>query len=123
MRFPRLRYALMLVAILAAGLFFVVMAMAAYRRQERLEMAAYYQQKAAESLHASREEAYVADLAERTVTSPIVPFLNPIGDPWPHRVAAAAHQEHATQYCRMSTEYEAAADRPCRSVDLPSHKP
>ena len=123
MRFPRLRYALMLVAILAAGLSFVLSATAAYRREERLKMAAYYQQKAAESLHASREEAYVADLAEGKVTSPILPFLNPIGDPWPHRAAAAAHEEHATQYRRMSTEYEAAADRPWRSVDLSSYTP
>jgi hypothetical protein len=123
MRFPRLRYALISVASLAAGLSFVLLAMAAYRREERLKMAAYFQQKAAESLHASREEAYVADLAEGKVTSPILPFLNPIGDPRPHRVAAAAHEEHATQYFRMSTEYEAAADRPWRSVELSSYTP
>ena len=118
---PRSRDALMSVASLAVVLSFVLLATAAYRREERHKMAAYYQQKAAESLNASRNEAYVADLAEGKVTSPILPFLNPIADPTAHRVAAAAHEEDATRYLRTSTEYEAAAHRPWRSVGLSSY--
>jgi hypothetical protein len=123
MRFRQLGYALPLIATIAAGLSFVLLVLAASSHEERLMMAAYYQQKEAESINSSREEAYVADLAEGKVTSPILPFLNPIGDPEPHRVAAAAHEQRANEYGRMSREYEAAAVRPWQSVDLVSRRP
>ncbi|MGO9469605.1 MAG: hypothetical protein ACLQIB_25120 [Isosphaeraceae bacterium] len=123
MQFRRLAYAWPLFATIAAGLFFILLITAASRRDERLVMAAYYQQKGAELLNASREEAYIADLAEGKVTSAILPFLNPIGDAESHRVAAAAHADRATRYGRMSSEYEAAAAQPWRSVDLSLRTP
>jgi hypothetical protein len=81
-------------------------------------MAAYYQQKQAEALNAARDERYVADLAEGKVHSPILPFLNPIGNSEPHRAAAAANDERAIKYWRISQQYEHAAARPWRSVEL-----
>jgi hypothetical protein len=117
-RLRRIRQALPLIVTIAAGSSLLLWAATTYRREHHRNLAAYYLQRAAESHRASREEAYVADLAEGKVSSPILPFLNPIGDPGQHRVAAAAHTERATRFRRMSSEYDAAADRPWESVNL-----
>jgi len=123
MRFRRLRSAWPLFATIAAGLSVTLLMTAGARRDERLVVAAYYQQKRAELLNASREEAYIADLAEGKVTSPILAFLNPIGDAESHRAAAAAHADRATRYGQMSSEFEAAAARPWRLVDVSLRSP
>ena len=118
MRLRRFRRALPLIITIAAGSSFLLWAAAIHRREHYRDLAAYYLQRAAESVHAGREEAYVADLAEGKATSPILAFLHPIGDPVPHRAAATAHQERANQFFRMSSVYEAAADRLWGSVNL-----
>jgi hypothetical protein len=97
--------------------------MAVARRDERLRMAAYYQQKGAECLNAAREERDIADLVEGKVHSPILPFLNPLGKPGPHRLAAALHDDRAIHYGRMSREYDDAAARPWRAVALTADSP
>jgi hypothetical protein len=122
-RLRRIRQALPLIVTIAAGSSLLLWAATTYRREHHRNLADYYQQRAAESHRASLEEAYVADLAEGKVSSPILPFLNPIGDPGPHRVAAVAHEECATRYRRMSSEYDEAADRPWGSVNLPARVP
>jgi len=101
----------------------VVLATAAARRNERGMMAAYYQQREVESRNAATEERHVADLAEGKVQSPILPFLNPIGEPMPHRVAAAAHDQRAIHFGRIARVYDDAAARPWRSVDLSAGSP
>jgi hypothetical protein len=122
-RFRRIRQALPWIGTIAAVSSLLLWAAATHHREHHRDLAAYYQQRAAEAERASREEADVADLAEGKVTSPILPFLNPIGDPGRHRVASAAHSERATRYRRMSSEYKAAADRPWGSVNLPARTP
>jgi hypothetical protein len=117
MRFHRLRSALPLVAIAAAALGIGLSAIAARRREERLMMAAYYQQKESESLNAGVQERHIADLAEGKAESPVLSFLNPIGDPAPHRLAAAVHDAQAIYYRGLSIQYDLAAARPWRSVD------
>jgi hypothetical protein len=122
-RLRRFSDALPFIVTIATGSSLLLSATITHHREQHRNLAAYYLQRAAESQRASRVEAYVADLAEGKVTSPILPFVNPIGDPGPHRVAAAAHEERATRYSRMSSEYDAAADRPWGSVNLPARIP
>ncbi len=123
MRFHRIGSALQLIAIFVATSSIALWLMASARRDERLIMAAYYQQKEAESLKAASEERHIADLADGKVGSPILPFLNPIGEPGPHRVAAIVNDDKAIQYGRMSREYTDAAARPWRSVNLTGISP
>jgi hypothetical protein len=118
MRFLPIRSALPFIAIMTAFSLIAVLATRYARRENRLMMAAYYQQKEAEALVAAREERYVADLAEGTAQSPILPFLKPIGKAEPHRVAAAAHDRRAFEYGRISREFDHAAARPWRSIDV-----
>jgi len=104
--------------LVTAILSIVVLAIAGMRREKRLMISAYYQQKEAESLAAARQERYVADLAAGEVNSPILPFLNPIGKPERHRARAAEHDERATEYGRISQDYDDAAARPWQAVDV-----
>ncbi len=123
MRIHRSGSSLPLIAIVTAISCSVALAMTAARREERLMMAAYYQQKEAEALDAVRHEIYLADLAAGKAQSPILPFLNPIGEPGPHRATAAVNGELAIQYARMSRAFDHAAARPWRSVDLSVNLP
>jgi hypothetical protein len=123
MRFHRLRAAWRSIAIASAVSCLAVWLVAAARRDERLLMAAYYEQKAAESLNAAREKRSIADLAEGKVSSPILPFLNPIARPEPHRLAAAAHDERAARYRRLCQIYDEAAARPWQLVDRTGRAP
>jgi hypothetical protein len=110
-------------AIISAILCAIALAAVTARREERLLMSAHYQQKAAESLIAARTERFTADLAEGKIQSPILPFLNPIGEPGPHRAAAAASEARSIEYSRIGRQYEDAASRPWRSVDAATRLP
>jgi hypothetical protein len=120
MRFQQFRSAVACVALIATA--FCLLALATVR-DERLMMAAYYQQKQAESLNAATKEDHVADLAEGKAHSAVLPFLNPIGEPGPHRVAATEHEARAIQYGRIGWAYRDAAARPWRSVDISGVSP
>ena len=89
------RHALPMTAIIAAGLSLGLLAIGAGRREHRLILAAFDQQKAGVLIQASRQERKIADLADGKATSPILPFLNPIGSAAPHRALAAAYDESA----------------------------
>jgi hypothetical protein len=123
MRRDRLCPALASIAVITTISSLALILTATSRREERLMMATYFQQKEAEALVAAREERYIADLAEGKVRSPILPFLNPIGMPEPHRVAAAADDARAVEYGRIARKYDDAAARPWRPVDLSVRRP
>lgn len=123
MRFHRLVAAFPSIALVVAVFCVAVCWIATARRHERLLMAAYYDQKAAESLNAARVERSIADLAEGKISSPILPFLNPIGRPEPHRFAAALDEERAVRYDQISQIYDEAAARPWRPIDLTGNAP
>ncbi len=114
---PRIRFTVRTMMIAMVALACLAAAITAKLRSDRLMMAAYHRDRAAEFLRMSRDEAQVADRIEGKAPDPIVAFLAPDQNPAGHRSNALVYGERAKYHLFLRTRYEFAADRPWSAIE------